>query len=491
MSLQQSKSKEAQRMLDKYKGHFPVVCLSASSERRKLLVPCNMKGQELAKVARDKCSWASEDSCLSIEGVPLPLSMGVQEIYQHHSNADGFLYISVSSRPEDTAQSTKEQPLEESLQPKVFHMPDGDQEKFPLSEDARKAQKILKKYPDRIPVLVRQAETPGLPKLDKKLLVPRSMTTAGLIGMLPKHLGVPDDVPVAWGKLCLYMGDVLLKKDAVMSDIYNHYVDANDGGLHITLRIHGQEVPVKAEPDQVDQQMQDLKLQLEKALLQATAAEERASAAEVLAEDKTNQASSMQEQLAHLSQAYLAETQRCEQLQEQVQEALQASQTTPPSDIVEKLEKELQEQREEHAAKSRELTAKLDAHMQELSAKSAELAAKCQADEELRQNLEKETQRTLRAEQERDDAWAAAKDEQLKAASLAERLEKAEADIELLQMELAEAVAKAEAKELTEDEKDDMQVGVDGFVHLGWDEDGFATAVQAEEGFEILVEDDV
>jgi len=490
MSLQQSKSKEAQRMLDKYKGHFPVVCLSASSERRKLLVPCSMKGQELAKVARDKCSWASEDSCLSIEGVPLPLSMGVQEIYQHHSNADGFLYISVSSRSEDTAQSseqisTKEQTLEESLQPKVFHMPDGDREKFPLSEDARKAQKILKKYPDRIPVLVRQAETPGLPKLDKKLLVPRSMTTAGLIGMLPRHLGVPDDVPVAWGKLCLHMGDVPLKKDAVMSDIYNHYVDANDGGLHITLRIHG-EVPVKAEPE-VDQQMQDLELQLEKALLQATASEERAAAAEVLSEDKTHQASSMQEQLAHLSQAYLAETQRCEQLQE----ALKASQTNSPSELVEKLETELEEQREEHAAKSGELTAKLDAKMQELSAKSTELAEKCQAEEELQQNLEKEMQRTLKAEQERDDAWAAAKDEQLKAASLAERLEKAEADLELLQMELAEAVAKAEANELTEDEKDDMQVGVDGFVHLGWDEDGFATSVQAEEEFEILVEDNV
>jgi len=500
-------SKEAHKILAKYKGHLPVVCLSPLSEKRKLLVPCSMKGNEFANVARDKCSWATQNCCLSVEGVPLPLTLEVQKVYEQYGNKDGFLYVTVGSgRSEAAAHASQSQDSVEpalqskdSSQPKVFHMPDGDQEKFPLSEDARKAQKILKKYPDRVPVLVRQARTPGLPELDKKLLVPRTMTIAGLKGMLPKHLGVPDDVPVDWKRLGLFMGDLPLKEDALMSTIYKLYVDENDGGLHVTLKIQSDKSPATFTANQVDQQPLELQLEemkhlLEKAQMkhdeELAAAEERIAAAEAAAQEQRAQAAANQDQLSHLSQAYLAETRKCEQLQEAV--ASKAAQPTVSDEVLQKYEADLDMMKAELAKKDLEL----DAKTQELACKSQELADKCQAEEEVKQKLHQEMQRALKAEHEEAGALCLAKEESARAASLAERLEKAENEIALLRQGLAEAAARARAHEETQvldlqEEEEPMQAAADGFIHLGWDQDGFATSVPAEEEFEILVEDEI
>merc|ERR1740138_1466086 len=117
----------------------------------------------------------------------------------------------------------------------VFHMPDNDCSTT-LSADALKAKKMLSRYPDRIPVLLKQASTPGLPELNKKLLVPRTMTCAGLRDIMPKHLGIAGET-VAWDRLGLFMGDVPLEDTAIMEKVYNQYVDENDGGLRITVKI--------------------------------------------------------------------------------------------------------------------------------------------------------------------------------------------------------------------------------------------------------------
>jgi len=248
-------SKDAANIMAKYPSHYPVVCASDDAAMtRKLLVPASMASKEFESIIRDRCAWACRDSLLQLNGETILEPGSVSDIYSKHSAADGFLYVTVSrsstaertpnacgssggevaTEPEKVAPESVSQSV-----PPTFNMPDHDlsSQAQLASLDAQRARRLTMKYPDRVPVLVNQAASAGLPCINKKFIVPRSMTVSGLQRILPGHLGLPHDVHVEWSMLQIFMGGACISKDATMNDVYDQYVDEGDGGLHITLRV--------------------------------------------------------------------------------------------------------------------------------------------------------------------------------------------------------------------------------------------------------------
>lgn len=250
-------SKEAAKIMAKYPSHYPVVCASDDGAMtRKLLVPASMASKEFESIIRDRCAWACSDSLLQLNSETILEPGSVSDIYSKHCAADGFLYVTVSrsstaertpnacgssggevaTEPEKVAPESVSQSV-----PPTFNMPDPDlsPQAQIASLDAQRTRRLTMKYPDRVPVLVRQAASAGLPCINKKFIVPRCMTVSGLQRILPGHLGLPPDVHVEWSMLQIFMGGACISKDATMNDVYDQYVDEGDGGLHITLRVEG------------------------------------------------------------------------------------------------------------------------------------------------------------------------------------------------------------------------------------------------------------
>jgi len=271
-------SKEAQRIMAKYPGHVPVICARPEAdEKKKFLIPVSMGGKDFAATVREKCPWAGADAVVIAAGNILSGTLGLTaaELHEKHKAEDGFLYVHVtqaSAGAGDAAEhagasaaaehatpeledkshgaTSTDKPADAS-QPCVFHMPDFDEETEFVSNEAKRVRKVINKHPDHLPVLVRQAATAGLPNIDKKLLVPRSMTCANLQGVLPKHLGLPvkDGQAEKWKALRVFMGDIPVLPEFVMSDVYDQYVDEDDGGLHLTLGLEGHTEQKAEEPE--------------------------------------------------------------------------------------------------------------------------------------------------------------------------------------------------------------------------------------------------
>jgi hypothetical protein len=127
--------------------------------------------------------------------------------------------------------------------------PNGDAESddsqsldFALDRRSRKptAQELhmQKRFPDRVPVLIKQARSVGLPAIDQKLLVLKSMSCAELRQNLPLCLSIQQDSTdcTKWTRLCLFIGDEPLKDNVLMSEIYDQYIAEHDSGLQILVR---------------------------------------------------------------------------------------------------------------------------------------------------------------------------------------------------------------------------------------------------------------
>lgn len=554
--------------MQKHPGHMPVVCLSEdTSQKCKLLVPGTMKGAEFATVARGKCNWATKESQILAGGEAVPESLLVAAIYEQYKAEDRFLYITVAgasaaaasskplhgyaaeappplglnvfddlSSPKATAAvastdatavaSPSQAAASPSLkaQPQVFHMPDNDNHTIQnLSEDAIKARKVLRKYPDRVPVLVKQPPTTGLPELDKKLLVPRTMTCAGLREIMPKHLGIARE-NIDLSRLGLFMGDVPLKDHAIMTDVYNQYVDDNDGGLQVTVRINTPEaslvpepVPLSEEPDHLaadneqvlalQADLDDLKTEFEATLERAAVAESRAEAAERELGVESERALVAQQNVAHLSEAYLAETKKTAELHVALQKTeFQAREESELRDVVATKIEEVAKLTDEVAAKTKEiddLQARLGGVEQELDDAEAQIQRSAASEAALAEKMQAEASRAAAAEsalavaQQAAKAEASEKEEHLREVRL--KLSRMEEQVasETQQKVQARNEAKALVEKLAEREQDlekmrkdsasAQEQGVEGFVHIGWNQEGLAEELDDEENeFEVL-----
>jgi len=559
------KQNEANRILKKYPDHLPVICVNEDeSDKRKLLVPAKMKGSEIVATARSRCPWASEEARLFVDGKLLDSAQSAAELYAVNKAQDGFLYILVTEKAVSQLEekSKQEEPRVACAQPPVssggssppvFHMPDNDDHK--LSADAKKARKVLKKYPDRVPVLVKQAATAGLPAIDKKLLVPRPMTCAGLQAILPKHLGIPEEANVAWDKLRISMGEDPLEASAVMSEVYCQYVDDHDGILHVSLWIDMPSLPVEAPVDEQHQQetwkapsleeakeaqkfLEEAKQELEKVAKEAAAAKAKTEAAESSAMAEANRAAdaearalAAEEKAAHMGQAFLAESEKVAQLKatlleaEEKIKALEAAQTLAGSELLAV---------REQLAQSKETSQEADALQQQLELARTQAEEKLALEAErakaaeaaLEEKVKQQTERAELAEKAKEAALLVASAEAARANSSEQNQEeegkKLRAELRLLKDRLTEELAekaaaqekaksfeerlaaiqaeaekaeeakkKKEAERVAEYKRKKEQQEQEGFVHLGWDHDGFAAEVEVDDNeFELLVADE-
>merc|ERR1712014_20760 len=91
------------------------------------------------------------------------------------------------------------------------------------------ADRLRKKYPDRIPVICEKAEGSDIPDIDKKkYLVPADLTVGQFVYVIRKRIKLTPEKAIF-----IFVNDVLPPTAALMSSIYEEHKD-EDGFLYIT-----------------------------------------------------------------------------------------------------------------------------------------------------------------------------------------------------------------------------------------------------------------
>jgi GABA(A) receptor-associated protein len=99
----------------------------------------------------------------------------------------------------------------------------------PLQERKSVADQILKKYPDRVPVVIDKVSKTQLPDIEKhKFLVPGDITVGKFMYEIRKHIALRPDQAIF-----LFVNNVLPPTSSLMSAIYNTHKN-EDNFLYIT-----------------------------------------------------------------------------------------------------------------------------------------------------------------------------------------------------------------------------------------------------------------
>lgn len=93
------------------------------------------------------------------------------------------------------------------------------------------ANKIRKKYPERIPIICEEFPKNGALKLDKnKYLVPHDLTLGQFVFVVRKQIQIPPEKAIF-----LFINNLLPATSALMSALYETEKD-KDGFLYIAIR---------------------------------------------------------------------------------------------------------------------------------------------------------------------------------------------------------------------------------------------------------------
>merc|ERR1712057_108779 len=91
------------------------------------------------------------------------------------------------------------------------------------------AERIRRKYPDRIPVICEKAKKSDIPAIDKKkYLVPADLTVGQFIYVIRKRIELTAEKAIF-----IFVNNTLPASASVMSQIYKEHKDA-DGFLYMT-----------------------------------------------------------------------------------------------------------------------------------------------------------------------------------------------------------------------------------------------------------------
>jgi GABA(A) receptor-associated protein len=103
-------------------------------------------------------------------------------------------------------------------------------EQHTFEECRAESDRILLKYPDRVPVIVEKNQGSDLPEIDrKKFLVPADLSFGQMIYVIRKRIRLPPDMAIF-----LFINNCLVPASALMSQIYKEQCDPN-GFLFITF----------------------------------------------------------------------------------------------------------------------------------------------------------------------------------------------------------------------------------------------------------------
>lgn len=243
-----------EKLRNRYPCHVPVICVHSRDEKKeqKLIVPNETTGAAFMDIARQKCAWAVQGGKVLLctgkgsATMEVPAERTMKQLDSKYKAPNGALHFSVEAAAKDAVEGPQEFKMDEAVpqdQKKA-------KAKVAISEDdiAEKARRIRMKHPDRVPVLVNQAEAPGLPALDKKLLIPKTMTCKDLRKILPKHLGC-GHLDVDWSNVIFQLAGVDVEEHELVSDVYDRCVAPDDEGILLSLELRSEDVPPLAAGD--------------------------------------------------------------------------------------------------------------------------------------------------------------------------------------------------------------------------------------------------
>lgn len=94
------RKQESSRVLKKYPERVPVICEKRRGshlehiDKKKYLVPGDLTAGQFIYVIRKRLSLPAEKAIfLFVEGTIPTISASLAELYYHHKDSDGFLYI--------------------------------------------------------------------------------------------------------------------------------------------------------------------------------------------------------------------------------------------------------------------------------------------------------------------------------------------------------------------------------------------------------------
>lgn len=105
---------------------------------------------------------------------------------------------------------------------------------FYFEQRLEESSRVLKKYPDRVPVICEKSviNSSNCPDIDKKkYLVPSDLTMGQFLYVIRKRLKLSSEKA-----LFLFVGNVMVPSTMTLDRIYNTYRD-NDGFLYITYSL--------------------------------------------------------------------------------------------------------------------------------------------------------------------------------------------------------------------------------------------------------------
>lgn len=108
-------------------------------------------------------------------------------------------------------------------------------QKLALSARCTESARIMKKYPDRCPVICGHANTANANQLRirrNKFLVPRDLAMSQLLHVFRRHMRTQDETKA----VCYFIGDsnYMVDTSKLVCDVYRDHVD-EDGHLYITF----------------------------------------------------------------------------------------------------------------------------------------------------------------------------------------------------------------------------------------------------------------
>ena len=101
-------------------------------------------------------------------------------------------------------------------------------EKFPLKKRTDEAFRIMKKYPDRLPIIVEKDIKSDIPEIDKKkYLVPSDLTIGQFVYVIRKRIKLDAEKAIF-----LFINNTLPPTSALLSQVYEQHKN-EDGFLYV------------------------------------------------------------------------------------------------------------------------------------------------------------------------------------------------------------------------------------------------------------------
>jgi len=98
-----------------------------------------------------------------------------------------------------------------------------------LDERKKETSTVMKKYDDRIPIIVERSIKTDIPNIDKnKFLVPKTLTIGQFVYIIRGRLNLSPE-----SAIFLFMNDNIPPTSSSISDMYDKYKD-EDGYLYVT-----------------------------------------------------------------------------------------------------------------------------------------------------------------------------------------------------------------------------------------------------------------